>query len=216
MAQCNPGELIAASFAFRDLDDRAMRMVIIQLLCDISASEGGGAPPPPPEPMMAPPPPGPDPDQMVMLQEQASKVEAQAETIAEQQQQIQTLANRLASIERVAGEHENRIAAVDGGVGSLHRSVISKADLTEIAKLRLQLQGIEKSQSDALENIHGRNRIFEESIRSLASREDPIIVESRLRGELSKVQDLIPKPVEQPVKKRWFERLRDFSTNLFS
>lgn len=42
MAECNPTELIEQAKCFQCLDDLQLKLVIIQLLCDIEAGGGGG------------------------------------------------------------------------------------------------------------------------------------------------------------------------------
>jgi hypothetical protein len=42
MAQCDPNTLMEEAKCFDCLDDRQMRLAIIQLLCDLSAGGGGG------------------------------------------------------------------------------------------------------------------------------------------------------------------------------
>lgn len=222
MAQCNPGELIASSFQFRDLDDRMMRMVIIQLLCDISAaSAGGGFAPPPPEPPpetpnFAPPPPGPDPEILATLEAQSETISKQAEEVRGQRETITSLVAEVEEASRVLALIEDRIATVDGSIGTLHESLIAKADRGDFLSFKQSTENSWIQSRNRIEEVLDKASIAQEMVNRSASREELSQLQAGIMGELSTVRDLIPKPVEAPPRKRWYQRLRDFSANLFT
>jgi hypothetical protein len=236
MATCSPSQLVAQAKAFSGLEDLGRKLVIIQLLCDISegSSEGGGGnsilsgPSAPNGSISATGP-------ALYVQNNGTlwalragggindwtEITAAAPLFAPPpppEPDLVTI-NRLSMVESRLMDIDHRSQAMESGIGSLHASVLGVKDLVHEtdeavsakanAVLLATTTETERRLQDTEARINAKIEELNEAVRQAAKNE-------QLERVMVEVEGLKPKPVVLPAKKSFWSKLRDWSTNLFA